>query len=542
MSEPGSQLAALRGDPEALYGALAALANGGVSEPALEAAKDLARTEKSLRAAVLYGVLLLRAGQLADAEATLRAAQKQHGDHPALLINLAKLAQKRGDNATALALGRRSLDAAPNDEIALGWWASLMRLAGKDAELLPALEALGGKAGAWRPWLQLAEYHLEKQHAPEAERHFVRALDASGNARPCVELVARDLRATDRHEAMVRVLGPRWQLAAHGPYVALALARAHLSLGQLREADALIAQSRPALASEAAGFLAQLEALRAEKLQAGRAAPSLSSVPITGAVWAEAAPALLPKPPRDRVIAFAQLADCTAKRPAQAGASFEPARELEVACRAIPLALAEAVTLGADAAGQALIATMGDQGLVTLTEHLDLEAALPLASAKAPPRVLVTGFFSRTVTNDLQLDLIAHDLGGGKPLTLSLTKGTPAELLARAERDLMRQLERAGLLATRAPALARPPPSPELLAAVHQALVVTLTRAGRVDAALKWGGAKGPDLALELARTQPGADTPALLALAGLDGEERKDEVAAALAARPKLASVKVPA
>lgn len=536
---PSPSLSALKGDPEALYSALAALANGGVSEPALEAAKDLAAREKSLRAAVLYAVLLLRAGQLAETDTVLRAAQKQHGDHPAILINLAKLAQKRGDNGAAIELGRRSLEQSPNDEIALGWWSSLLRLERKDTELLATLESLGKKPGAWRPLLLLAEYRLEKQSYAEAEATYARALDAASNARPCVELVARDLRATDQHEAMTRLLAPRWQLQAHGPYVALAIVRAWLELGRIAEADALLAKAKPAVSREAEGFLAHLEALRAEKLTAGAPAPELASVPITGAVWADAAPALLPRGSRDRVIAFTQLADCTAKRPRLDGGSFAPSPELEAACRAIPLSLSEAVSLETDATGQALIATAGDRGLVTLTEHLDLEAALPLASARTPPKVLVTGFFSRTVTEDLQLDLIAHDLVTGKALSVSLTKGTPAALAARAERDLLRQLERAGHVASKPPVLARAEVTPQLLAVQHGVLVRLLTSKKRIDPKLAWGGANTVGDALALGSS----DTAALLALAALQpSDPRRAEVVAALAARPKLTAVKVPA
>lgn len=544
----GSQLAALRDNPEALYGALAALANGGVSEAALEAAKELARTEQSLRSAVLYAVLALRAGQLAEAEAVLRAAEAKHGEHPAVLLNLAKLAQRRGDDTTALSVGRRALLLAPNDEAAIGWWASLMRLANRDGELLGALELLSGRPGAWRPQLQLAEYYLEKQSYADAERCFARALDAAANARPCVERVARDLRATDQHEAMTRLLAPRWQLAAHGPYVALAIARAHFSLGQLAEGDALLAQARAHSSADAAGFVGQLEALRASRLLAGAKPPRLKSVPITAAVWAGAAPALLPARGRDRVIAFAQLADCTVKRAPDAAPNVQPPHGLEAACRAIPLWWSEGVTLGTDATGQALIATLSDQGLATFTEHLELQAALPLASPKTPPRVLVTGFFSLTVTSELQLDLIAHELGRGgaaKPLSVCVSKGTPAALAARAERDLLRQLERAGHLAQApAPVLSRPELDDEGLSLLHEALVGVLTASRRIDPRLQWGGAKTLARALALAARDAQADTPALLALVALAAtgdRSRAAEVRAALASRPGLASVKVP-
>lgn len=544
----GSQLAALRDNPDALYGALAAIANGGVSEAALEAAKELARTEQSLRSAVLYAVLALRAGQLAEAEAVLRAAEGKHGEHPALLLNLAKIAQKRGDDTTALATGRRALLLAPNDELTMGWWASLMRLANRDGELLGALEVLSGRPGAWRPQLQLAEYYLEKQSYADAERCFVRALDAATNARPCIELVARDLRATDQHEAMTRLLAPRWQLSAHGPYVALAIARAHFSLGQLGEGDALLEQARAHLSADAAGFVGQLEALRAARLAAAAKPAALKSVPITAAIWAGAAPSLLPARSRERLIAFAQLADCTMKHTPDAAPNVQPVTELEAACRAIPLWWTEGVTLGTDATGQALIATVADQGLATFTEHLELQAALPLASPKTPPRVLVTGFFSLTVTSELQLDLIAHDLTGGaaKALSVSVSKGTPASLAARAERDLLRQLERAGhLTAAPAPVLSRPELDADLLRLLHETLVGVLTASKRIDPKLRWGGGKTLDLALELAARDAQADTPALLALVALAAardRSRAAEVRAAMSARPKLASVKVPA
>jgi tetratricopeptide (TPR) repeat protein len=500
------------------YSELAALADGpAIDDTLVTQARELARTERSLRASVLYAVMLLRTGKLAEAQAELEAARTAHGDTSAVLINLAKVSQAKGDSAAALSLARTALSRDPDDEIALGFWSSAMRLGGREPELVAELPKLGG----FRGQLVLAAYHLEHQAPVEAERAYVAALDASKSSRPCVETLARDLRAYGEHALLLKLLGGRYDLAAHGPFVGLVLAGAHAALNQLTPAETLLDQVRNDVPADAQRFVTELEALLVQKRVAtepAAAAPALRSVPFVGPVWA--APLLqagltLPIASASRLVAIAQLSDCTGDRAvvAENDASTEAPTPVERACRAVPLLLSEALTLSTTATGMALIATHGTEGLTTLRAPLDAEGALELASAHAVPKVLVTGLFTRAITSELELELSIHDLtDGGAPQSLRFSKGTVEALVARAERELKTLLEKRGFLAERLPAFSRPAqPDARLVDVTHQVLQLVLTATGRLDKRRLWGVAAALDAADQLTREHAGVDTPALL-------------------------------
>jgi tetratricopeptide (TPR) repeat protein len=495
------------------YRALAALANGPVSDAIIARAAELSRAEQSLRAAVLYAVLLLRAGKLDDAGTQLQAAQKRFGDDPAVLINLAKLSQARGDSDKALALGRKALEVSGDDEIGLGFWASLMRMCGRAQELMAELPKLKG----FRPLLWLAAIHVELGAEADAEKAYAAALSAAPDKELCAQTLARDLRLAGKNALLVRVLAPRFGLAQHGRLAGLALAAAHAELNQLAEADALLEQLRPTVPAQA---LAELEALLVTKRveQPSTAPARLKGAPMIGPVWAaplqQAGLALAPRS-ASHLVGFAQLADCTGDRyTVLEGASVGGATPLEEACRAVPLFLSEAFTLTTAATGMALLATHGDEGLVSFRDPLTPEAALELAHASALPRIVVLGFFSRAVTQELELQLTAFDLAtGGRPLQLRVAKGEPIELALRAERELKALLE-----LDEKPALFTRPAMPDAryLDVTHRVLPLVLAAQGRLDKKRLWGIGATLEAAESLTRAEAKADTPALLLAAAV--------------------------
>lgn len=510
---------------DAAYFELAALAEATPSDALLSRAAQLCRDEKSLRSLVLHAVLLLRAGKLDEAEAQLRAAQKLAPDDAAVLINLAKLSHARGKPDAALALARKALDTASDDEGMLGFWASLMRLCGRDAELAAELPKLKG----FRPLLWLAAFRAEAGAEADAEKAYAAALERASDPVFCLQTIARDLRAAGRHHLMVRVVGPRFDLEKHGPFVGLALAAAHAQQGELDQAERVLEAVRPKVGADAAHFVAELEALLVERRldqPAEEARPA--GVPVLGPVWA--APLLsaglkLDAASAARLVAIAPFADCTQDREV-AAAGAAAATPLEDACRAVPLVLAEALTLTTTATGMALVATHGQQGLIALREPLTPAAALALCSAKAMPRVLVTGYFSRGVTTELELELSVLDLQqGGAVQVLRLSKGNPATLAARAERELKAMLSKSGFLTEKTPAFSRPGAFDErYLDVQHRVLALVLASQGRLDKRRLWGIAASLEAAEALARAEPGADTPALLlAAAFLAGRPQTD-------------------
>lgn len=249
---------------------------------------------------------------------------------------------------------------------------------------------------------------------------------------------------------------------------------------------------------------------------------SLRSVPLTGPLWTTMLGALgppLPPRSRERLVAIAPFADCTG--------DGTPGPALQRACCALPLLLAEAITLETEHAGQALVATHGTAGLSAFREPLALTSALTLASPSTPPRRLVTGHFSRDVTGALQLELQLHALVGGEaPAGFRASRGSPGELAARVERELVTALGRSS-----AASLPRAPADDVALAVAHEVLVLTLLAHGKLDAAQSWGGAEAVDRALAWAKAAPASATPLLHALAG--------HLAATRAGRPTPPSVR---
>jgi hypothetical protein len=498
-----------------MYGELAALVAAPPTDALLARAAELSREEKSLRSLVLHAVLLLRAGKLDDAETQLRAAQTLSADDPAVLINLAKLSHARGNPDQALALGRKALEQAPDDEGMLGFWASLMRLCGRDAELAAELPRLKG----FRPMLWLAAFRAETGADADAEKAYAAALERASDPNLCLQTIARDLRAAGRHALLVRVVGPRFELGKHGPFVGLALAAAHAEQGELEQAERVLESVRPSAGREATPFITELEALLVRKRveQPSAAEAQLTGVPLIGPVWAApllAAGLKLDAGSASRLVAIAPFADCTQDRYAvAAGPALGGATELEDACRALPLLLAEALTLTTTATGMALVATHGQEGLVALREPLSTAAALELCAPKAMPRVLVTGFFSRAITTELQLELSVLDLQvGGAPQVVRLAKGDPVTLGARAERELKAMLLRSGVLEEKPAPFTRPDkPDEHYLDVQHRVLALVLASQGHLDRRRLWGIVASLEAAGTLMAEAPRADTPALL-------------------------------
>ena len=79
------------------------------------------------RSHTILGIVLLENGKLDTAEATLRAGMAKAGETGTLLTNLAKVFFERGDQAQADETLWRAVQADPNQENGLMWWASIMR-------------------------------------------------------------------------------------------------------------------------------------------------------------------------------------------------------------------------------------------------------------------------------------------------------------------------------------------------------------------------------------------------------------------------------
>jgi tetratricopeptide (TPR) repeat protein len=184
------------------------------------------------RSHTTLGIVHLTNGQLDAAEATLRAGMEKVGETGTLLTNLAKVQFERGDEALAEQTLWQAVQAAPNLEAGLMWWATTEREKHGEAAYLDALHTAAALPGAWCPQLWLARHHLEQQQVEQAQALYAGVL-ASGNFdRHALMMIANDLGSTGHLQLILDLIDPVYDEHLHGPTTGLNLMRACLELGR----------------------------------------------------------------------------------------------------------------------------------------------------------------------------------------------------------------------------------------------------------------------------------------------------------------------
>lgn len=434
--------------PDALYRLLADALLQGEGESVVPAANRLFELEPgSERATVALAIALMRSGRLDEAEAKLKGFVERRGETGVVLTNLAKIAAERGDDQKALELARRALTLDPNQDNGLRWWASLVRRRSDDAAYKTALEDLAAAPRAWRVQLLLFELRLEQRDVAAAVKCLRAALSSSGSSREAIAAVAESLERAGLHRELVDLVGPLYN-PAMGLLSGVRLAAAHLALGDLAKARALVEQLQSHPAAPRSTELADLER-RLVEASVGPASGQLdiASVPVFAPLWAaalEGAAAWLlpPASPQSRVALLA-FADLTAP-PSPPGLST-PTERTDLA-RALPLALAEALRLeGIEA--YCVVPVVRSKGLVAPSTRFSLEEMLALLPARFVPRVLIAGTFVTGLFGERQVEMDLYELrtrAAPKQLRAFGKRGD-AELYQSARKQLSRALADAGV-------------------------------------------------------------------------------------------------
>lgn len=459
-----------------LYQSIAAGLLRGEGPGLLEAASALIEQEgPTERAVVACAVVLMRSGKLEAARAGLESFMKSHGETPAVLTNLAKLAAEEGDEPRALATVRRALDHDPNYDGAVRWWASLLRKRSGDAEYRAALESLGG----WRATLLLADDAWGMGHDAEAETLLEKAV-AAGKG-PAMVLAAQRLEARGLHDEILELL-KGWDPKVHGLEAGAAVARAQLALGRLAEARVTIGR----LPGRAHALEQKL--IEAELLQKGPG--EVRAVPIFAPLWAS-------------VLPEAELPPLSAE-PRVALMTFSDPQQSEL-CRSFPLAMSDAIR-ATGIESYVVLPVVKGQGLVSTASEWTLERTLRFLPPRHLPKSLVLGRFVAGLAGERQLELDVYDLsapGHAKSLR-AFGKRTEAELLGSALKQLARQLE--------LPMTPHARGDDRWLQALAAALPVFLVGAGAIDAQYVWHATRGLEMALAACTDSPDPE-PRLLAI-----------------------------
>lgn len=380
-------------NPNGLYAIVAAELGAGFAEDMLEPARRFAEIcPDKASGAVLLGVTYFELGRLDEAAAVFEACLRDHGDHALVLVNYAKVKQRRGEAGETDSLLWRALQADPNGEHALVW-------AAREAEAregAPAVASLLRKVavlpGSWRAQLWLARLALDDDDLGSAKALYTLALSKVKPA-PAAMLVqiSGDLGMRGKLAELLDLVLPQFDASQHGLAVGSNLLRALLALNRVDEARGVIESLyrlkvpdwKQALddwqkaADDRA--LAQAEPSESNELQ-------LQCAPLEGPVWAmerEGFSRLLtpkePDSPRIGIIAPSFTFDSIDDSP-EVSAQRE-GRE-GVFGRSFALFLAEQVHLATSARGVAIfLRVAGRAGFVLSSAPYDVSQALSVAGA-----------------------------------------------------------------------------------------------------------------------------------------------------------------
>jgi tetratricopeptide (TPR) repeat protein len=236
-------LAANRGNPDALYDLIVSALNDDFAADVLDAARHLAETDpQPRRGAMLLGVVLLQLKDPAGARQILERAIAKHGEDAYLLANLARAFDAAGEHDKALELIWRALQLSPNEETSLNWFVAV-NAKGNPEAMREAYRRAAALPGSWRAQLWLARMALDADALEEATKLYEEAL---GRAKPLpadlLMQLSGDLGNRGHTELLVRLTQPRFDLALHGLTVGNNLLRAFVELGMLAEARKLLEQ------------------------------------------------------------------------------------------------------------------------------------------------------------------------------------------------------------------------------------------------------------------------------------------------------------
>ncbi|RFP09139.1 tetratricopeptide repeat protein [Duganella sp. BJB488] len=385
-------------DPDELYRLIFSGLDDGFPADLQRAAQRLLEIETMPeRGHTMLGIVLLRNGQFDAAEATLRAGMEKVGETGTLLTNLAKVQAERGDEAQADETLWRAVQADPNQENGLMWWASIQRERDGEPAYLKALQTAAALPGSWCPQLWLARHHLEKEEFAAARALYEDVLQGGRYDRGALTMMSSDMGSSGQIPLMLELVGPAFDEHHHDPMAGLNLLRACQALGKLEAGEALLnrmyALGLPPIKQHLDQFAEVFERMRAESAHAtplDEADMEVVHMSLTRPIWQyglrDADWLFAGKPDSAPEIGFFALTKIT-----DGTGRVESQREDDLGreSRAIPLYLAEAAHYWSAYAASCNILIVEGNGPVLSGTETDAQALFDIMPARM--KYIVTG-------------------------------------------------------------------------------------------------------------------------------------------------------
>lgn len=218
-------------DAERLFQTLRLAVDKDVVEPCLEAAERLRELDADReRSATLLGLIHWKMDRLDRAEEVYESYLDEHGESGVVLMNLARVHDKRGDREQAKETLWRAIEVRPNLENAVDWWASLHADEVDDEEAHEAyrraLREAADQPDSWYARARLAHFHLEQGDEEEGLAVARKVAAEAGDEPRVMMLLTGPLGEHGHLEEMIEFFGDQYDPTRHNPLAGLNLIHA----------------------------------------------------------------------------------------------------------------------------------------------------------------------------------------------------------------------------------------------------------------------------------------------------------------------------
>lgn len=516
--------------PDELYTMIISALNDGFAADLLPAAERLLAIDTiPERSHTIHGIVLMKNRQIDAAEATLRAGMRKVGETGTLLTNLAKVFAERGEQAKADETLWQAVQADPNQDNGLLWWATIQRDRDGEPGYLQALRTAAALPRSWRAQLWLARHHLEHGEIDEARALYAEVLAGGQYDSGTLMMISGDLGNNGQVPLILELVGPAFDEKRHDPVAGLNLLRACQHLGKVDEGEALLgrmyALGHTPIKQHLDQFAQTFQEMHKQAVQGKPIDPDklkVTTLAITQPIWhyglRNADWLFAQKPEGAPEVGFFALS----KMP-DGSERAESQREDDLGryARAIPLYLAEAAHYWSDYAASTYILVVEGGGPVLTGGETDGNALFDIV----PPtmKYFVTGELGCTGEDDAaswHISLSLWDCASRTRQAAESGHATTAELGALVLKLEQRLLARIGLKREQPLEDFYQHPTAEVLppylTELGQAFMLTLLANKQMPTSEMWGERAMLEWPLNMALHWPSVEVPKLMYFSGL--------------------------
>jgi tetratricopeptide (TPR) repeat protein len=232
-------------DADRLYGLIVDALQLRLAADVLPAAKRLIKIDRNPeRGVTIYGIVLMESGHPTTALTLFETYLAQHGVSGVVFTNLAKTQIALGLEQEANATLWRALEADPNQQNGLAWFAARERDRAGEPAWLAAIKRVAHLPGAWLPQMWMANAALNQGDHQAALALYGESLNKAGSPVPLLLLqsISGDLGKAGLLEDAIALTQPAFDPKLHGLAVGNNLIKASLDLGRLPQANAILEQ------------------------------------------------------------------------------------------------------------------------------------------------------------------------------------------------------------------------------------------------------------------------------------------------------------